>query len=117
MALLDTIPGVDKRTAELLIAEIGADMSVFPTHRHLASWAGICPGQNESAGKKRSGKTRKGSKWLRSGLTEAAKAASRSEGPTSPPNTNDSVAAAAAESNHRDRPLDPRRRLWHILSP
>lgn len=80
VALLDTIPGVDKRTAELLIAEIGADMSVFPTHRHLASWAGICPGQNESAGKKRSGKTRKGSKWLRAGLTEAAKAASRSKG-------------------------------------
>jgi transposase len=43
VALLDTIPGVDKRTAELLIAEIGADMSVFPTHRHLASWAGLCP--------------------------------------------------------------------------
>jgi transposase len=80
VALLDTIPGVDKRTAELLIAEIGADMSVFPTHRHLASWAGICPGQNESAGKSRSGKTRKGSKWLRAGLTEAAKAASRSKG-------------------------------------
>lgn len=80
VALLDTIPGVDKRTAELLIAEIGADMSVFPTHRHLASWAGICPGQNESAGKQRSGKTRKGSKWLRAGLTEAAKASSRSKG-------------------------------------
>jgi transposase len=80
VALLDTIPGVDKRTAELLIAEIGADMSVFATHRHLASWAGICPGQNESAGKSRSGKTRKGSKWLRAGLTEAAKAASRSKG-------------------------------------
>jgi transposase len=80
LALLDTIPGVDKRTAELLIAEIGADMSVFPTHRQLASWAGICPGQNESAGKKRSGKTRKGSKWLRAGLTEAAKASSRSKG-------------------------------------
>jgi transposase len=80
VALLDTIPGVDKRTAELLIAEIGADMSVFPTHRHLASWAGICPGQNESAGKSRSGKTRKGSKWLRAGLTEAAKASSRTKG-------------------------------------
>lgn len=80
VALLDTIPGVDKRTAELLIAEIGPDMTVFPTHRHLASWAGICPGQNESAGRNRSGKTRKGSKWLRAGLTEAAKAASRSKG-------------------------------------
>jgi transposase len=78
--LLDTIPGVDKRTAELLLAEIGPDMSPFPSHRHLASWAGICPGQNESAGKHKSGKTRKGSKWLRSGLTEAAKAARRSKG-------------------------------------
>ena len=55
-------------------------MRVFPTHRHLASWAGICPGQNESAGKQRSGKARKGSKWLRAGLTEAAKASSRSKG-------------------------------------
>jgi transposase len=80
VALLDTIPGVDKRTAELLIAEIGADMTVFPTHRHLASWAGMCPGQNESAGKSKSGKTRKGSKWLRAGLTEAAKASSRTKG-------------------------------------
>jgi transposase len=78
--LLDTIPGVDRRTAELLLAEIGADMSQFPSHRHLASWAGICPGQNESAGKHKSGKTRKGSKWLRSGLTEAAKAARRTRG-------------------------------------
>ena len=78
--LLDTIPGVDRRTAEVLIAEIGADMSQFPTHRHLASWAGICPGNDESAGKRRSGKTRKGSKWLRSALTEAAHAAARSRG-------------------------------------
>jgi transposase len=78
--LLRTIPGVDKRTAELLIAEIGPDMGRFPTHRHLASWAGICPGQNESAGKHRSGRTRKGSKWLRSGLSESAKAAARTKG-------------------------------------
>ena len=77
VALLDTIPGVDKRTAELLISEIGADMTRFPTAGHLASWAGMCPGQNQSAGKSKSGKTRHGSKWLRSGLTEAAKAASR----------------------------------------
>jgi transposase len=78
--LLDTIPGVDKRTAELLLAEIGPDMSRFPTHRHLASWAGLCPGQNESAGKHRSGKTRKGSKWLHAGLTQSAKAAARTRG-------------------------------------
>jgi transposase len=78
--LLDTIPGVNRRTAEVLIAEIGADMSRFPTHSHLASWAGMCPGNDESAGKRRSGKTRKGSKWLRGALTEAAHAASRSKG-------------------------------------
>jgi transposase len=78
--LLDTIPGVDRRTAEVLIAEIGADMNQFPTHQHLASWAGMCPGNDESAGKRRSGKTRKGSKWLRSALIEAAYAAARSRG-------------------------------------
>jgi transposase len=78
--LLDTIPGVDRRTAEVLIAEVGTNMDQFPTHRHLASWAGMCPGNDESAGKRRSGKTRKGSKWLRSALTEAAHAAARSKG-------------------------------------
>src|SRR3712207_2597061 len=78
--LLDTIPGIDRRMAETLIAEIGVDMSQFPTHRHLASWAGMCPGNEESAGKRRSGKTRKGSKWLRSALTESARAAARSKG-------------------------------------
>jgi transposase len=78
--LLDTIPGVNRRTAEVLIAEIGANMDRFPTHRHLASWAGMCPGNDESAGKRRSGKTRKGSKWLRSALIEAAFAAARSKG-------------------------------------
>ena len=69
---LDTIPGVNKRTAEILIAEIGVDMSVFPTAGHLASWAGLCPGNNESAGKQKSGRTRKGNRWLRAALTEAA---------------------------------------------
>jgi transposase len=78
--LLDTIPGIDRRTAEVSIAEIGADMSQFPIHRHLASWAGMCPGNDGSAGKRRSGKTRKGSKWLRSALIEAAYAAARSKG-------------------------------------
>lgn len=78
--LLDTIPGIDRRMAETLIAEIGVDMDQFPTHRHLASWAGMCPGNEESAGKRRSGKTRKGSKWLRSALTESARAAARSKG-------------------------------------
>ena len=68
VALLDTIPGVNRRIAEMLIAEIGVNMDQFPTHRHLSSWAGMCPGNDESAGKRRSGKTRKGSKWLRSAL-------------------------------------------------
>ena len=80
VALLDTIPGVNRRIAEMLIAEIGVNMDQFPTHRHLSSWAGMCPGNDESAGKRRSGKTRKGSKWLRSALVEAAHAASRSKG-------------------------------------
>jgi transposase len=78
--LLCTIPGVSRRTAESLLAEIGTDMEPLPTHRHLASWAGMCPGQNESAGKQRSAKTRKRSKWLRSTLRESAKAASRTKG-------------------------------------
>ncbi|MQB01745.1 MAG: IS110 family transposase [Actinobacteria bacterium] len=77
--LLRTIPGVDRRTAEVIIAEIGADMGRFPSAGHLASWAGICPGNNESAGKHHSGRTRKGSKWLRKALVEAAHAAARSK--------------------------------------
>jgi len=75
--LIDSIPGVGKRTAEQILAEIGTDMSRFPTPGHLCSWAGMTPGHDESAGKKKSSKTRKGNKKLRSALTEAAKAASR----------------------------------------
>lgn len=70
--LLDTIPGVSSRTAEILLAEIGTEMSRFPSAKHLSSWAGMCPGNNESAGKRKTGKTRKGSRWLRQVLTEAA---------------------------------------------
>src|SRR5438094_2785444 len=76
---LDTIPGINKRTAEVIIAELGVDMSSFPSDRHLASWAGICPGNNESAGKHKSGKTRKGNRWLRMTLIEAAAAATRTK--------------------------------------
>jgi transposase len=75
--LLMTIPGVKQRAAEVLIAEIGVDMSVFPTPKHLASWAKVCPGNDESAGRRRSGKTGKGNKWLRATLAEAANAATR----------------------------------------
>jgi transposase len=77
VALAATIPGVAARTAEIMVAEIGTDMSVFPTARHLASWAGGCPGNDRSAGKRRSGRTRKGSKWLTTALHEAALAAIR----------------------------------------
>jgi len=72
---LETIPGIKRRLAEVILAEIGQDMHRFPSARHLASWAGMCPGNNESAGKRLSGRTRKGSPWLRSALVEAAHAA------------------------------------------
>ena len=75
ITLLDTIPGVARRGAEVLVAEIGVEMQRFPTAAHLASWAGMAPGNNESAGKRRSGKIRKGSPWLRELLVEAAHAA------------------------------------------
>ncbi len=79
LAILDQIPGVGERTAQVIVAEVGLDMSRFPTVGHLASWAGMCPGQNESAGKRRSGKTRKGNQWLRAALVEAGWAASHSK--------------------------------------
>jgi transposase len=77
--LLCTIPGVQRRTAEVIVAEIGTDMSRFPSARHLASWAGQCPGNDRSAGKRRSGTTRHGSKWLDTALTEAAIASTRTK--------------------------------------
>ena len=80
IAHLDTIPGVGRYVAEALVAEIGTDMTRFPGANHLASWAGMCPGNNESAGKRRSGKTRKGSPWLRALLIQAAHAAARKRG-------------------------------------
>lgn len=76
---LCTIPGVAAITAATIIAEIGVDMTRFPTAGHLASWAGMCPGNNESAGKHHSGRTRPGDKWLRAALTQAAWAAARSK--------------------------------------
>jgi transposase len=74
---LDEIPGVGTRTAQVIIAELGVDMSRFPSHRHAAAWAGMCPGNNASGGKRRRAKTRKGSPWLRGALAEAAWAAGR----------------------------------------
>jgi len=77
VGLLDTIPGVDKVTAELIVAELGTDMSRYATSKHAASWAGLSPGNNESAGKHRSGRTNKGNSPLRSGLVQAAWSASK----------------------------------------
>jgi len=76
---LITIPGVQRRTAEVMVAEIGADMSRFPSAAHLSNWAGMCPGNRESAGKRRRGKTRRGNRWLRTALVEAGIAAGRTK--------------------------------------
>src|SRR5581483_7953749 len=76
---LQTIPGIGKRTAEVVISEIGVDMTRFPTSAHLASWAGLCPGNHESAGKRRTGKARKGNAVLRTALCEAAWSAARTK--------------------------------------
>jgi transposase len=76
---LATIPGIDVRAAENILAEMGLDMEVFPTAGHLASWTGMCSGQRESAGKRQSGRTRKGNQWLRTTLVQVAWAASRTK--------------------------------------
>lgn len=78
--VIDSIPGIGRRSAETIIAEIGTDMSVFSSAKHLASWAGMCPGNNESAGKQKSSRIRKGNQTLRTTLVECAKAASRKNG-------------------------------------
>ena len=79
IALWITIPGIRRLLAITLVAEIGVDVDQFPTASHLASWAGICPGNNESGGKRKSGKTRKGNAWLRRALCEAAWGASHTK--------------------------------------
>jgi transposase len=78
--LVQTVPGVGRQVAEVVVSEIGVDMTRFPTAKHLASWAGMCPGSHESAGKSTSGKTRQGSKNLRAALVQAAWAATHTKG-------------------------------------
>jgi transposase len=78
--LLDTVPGISQRAAEIILAELGADLSRFPSAKHLASWAGMCPGNAESGGKRLNGTTRKGNKWLRQVLIEIAHAAAKTKG-------------------------------------
>jgi transposase len=79
LALLETIPGVGRRSAQVILSELGPDMSRFPSDRHAASWAAVCPGNDESAGKRRSGRMRKGNNWLRETLIECAHAATRTK--------------------------------------
>lgn len=79
---LDSIPGIAQRTAECLVAEIGTDVAPLLSLGHLASWAGMCPGNNEGAGKRRSGRTRKANPWLRATLVEATNAAVRARNNT-----------------------------------
>jgi len=80
IALLETIPGVARRTAEVLVAEIGTDLSRFPSAEHLASWARMCPGNAESGGRRLSGRTRHGNAWLRRTLAGVANVVSRMKG-------------------------------------
>lgn len=78
--LMDLVPGINQRVAEGVLSEMGIDMNCFPSHRHAASWTGLCPGNNEGAGKRKSGKTRKGNPWLRRYLIEASWAAVQKRG-------------------------------------
>ena len=77
--LVDEIPGIDRTVAQSIIAEIGVDMGQYPTEKHLASWAGMSPGNNESAGKHKSGKTTKGNRWLKQSLVQAGWASSHAK--------------------------------------
>jgi transposase len=128
---LDTITGVGKRAVECMIAELGVDMTVFPTAGHLASWAGRCPGNNRTGGKRRSGKPTKGNRWLGEVLTRV-----RLGGGPQPRHLPVGPVLAAGpthreeEGGHRGRPLDPGDRLvpahqrlrlpgpgWRLLRP
>jgi transposase len=79
ITLLDTVPGISQRAAQIVVAELGTDLHRFPSAKHLASWAGMCPGNKESGGKRLSGKTRKGNVWLRQVLIEIAHVASKTK--------------------------------------
>jgi transposase len=80
LALLQEIPGIDRALAAVIIAELGVDMSPFRTVSQLASWAGVCPGNNESAGKRKTSRIPKGNVYLKTALVEAANAAARAKG-------------------------------------
>jgi transposase len=79
LKLLDTVPGVNERAAQDIIAEVGVEMTPFKDQKHLCSWAALCPGNHESAGKRKSGRTRKGNQWLRTALVQCAHAAAHTK--------------------------------------
>src|SRR5437870_6486306 len=111
--LLRSVDGIETRTAQNILAEIGLDMSVFPSAGHLASWAGQCPGNDQSAGKRRSGRTRKGSKWLDDALKDAAMAAIRTDGCYLRPLSTQEAPARSRPSDRRRQALDHLRLLAH----
>ena len=114
---LDTITGVGKRAAECIIAEIGLDMSRFPTAGHLASWAGVAPGTNITGGKRRSGKTTKGDKWLRRGRSSSAPGPPPAPAtPTSQPSSGGSPAASARRRPPSPSPTRSSSSAWHLLT-
>src|SRR5438093_10897148 len=115
LALLDEIPGVDWTLAAVIIAELGVDMTVFGNVSQLASWAGVCPGNNESAGKRTSSRIPSGNVYLKSGLVEAANAAARAKG-LPERQIFPSQGAARVQAGHGgDRPQDLGRDLSHAF--
>jgi transposase len=111
--LIGTIPGIGERCAEVIVAETGADMSIFPTAAHLASWAGCCPGSNESAGRVKSTATRPGNPYLKAALGTAALSIANTVIPTSPRSTDDRRPPRTQESTRCDRTRDLGRDLDH----
>jgi transposase len=104
IALLCTIPGVSDLAARTILAEIGTDMGRFPTAGHLLSWAGLCPGQNESAGKRKSSRMRKGSPWLKTLLAQCAFAATRKKDSYYYTRRNSTACAAGTARRRRSAP-------------
>ena len=100
--MLNRIPGVSSLSAEVIVAEIGIDMSRFETAGHLVSWAGLCPSNDESAGKRRSNRRKKGAPWLKPTLVQCAWAARAPRAATSKPNT--TAYAVAAAPKRRSEP-------------